>query len=378
MLDSLTSIAMFVRIAETRSFSAAAHQLGISAPAVSKGLARLEQRLGVRLLNRTTRKVSLTDDGQAFLDRCRQILADAQDAEDLLTRRRVALSGRLRVQMPVGFGRVVVLPSLPRFLEAHPELAIDVELSDRIVDLAEEGIDVALRIGDIPDSRLIARKIYAIRFVTCAAPAYLARHGTPSTPEDLHDHACLPYWLPATGRYRPWWFARDGVPFSLPVTGRLNINHSEALIDAAVEGAGIVTVATFLVAHALATGKLCVVLRDFATGGPPISAVYLPSRQLSLRVRAFLDFVTRLVPEPPPWDEVLSADWRGPPADRPARQRNGRVLTDARLSRADQRPGNRALPGRERVQSRSISANAATIIVRRNTSVHPRQRVVRG
>jgi LysR family transcriptional regulator for bpeEF and oprC len=306
MLDSLTSIALFVRIAETRSFSAAAHQLGISAPAVSKGLARLEQRLGVQLLNRTTRKVSLTDDGRAFLDRCRQILADAQDAEELLTRRRVALSGRLRVQMPVGFGRIVVLPLIPRLLEAYPELAIDIELSDRLVDLADEAIDVALRIGEIPDSRLIAKKIYAIRFVTCTSPAYLARHGTPRTPEELAEHSCLPYWVPRTGRYRPWEFARDGVPFTLQINGHLNINNSEALMDAAVAGAGIVSVSTFLAADALAAGKLRAVLTDFATEGPPVSAVYLPSRQLSPRVRAFLDFVTHIIPARPPWDAVMS------------------------------------------------------------------------
>lgn len=319
MLDSLTSIAMFVRIAETRSFSGAAHQLGVSAPAVSKGLARLESRLGVRLLNRTTRKVSLTDDGQAFLDRCRQILADAQDAEEALTRRRVTLSGKLRVQMPVGFGRVVVLPAMPRFLERHPELSIDVELSDRIVDLVDEGLDIALRIGPIPDSRLIARRIYAIRFVTCASPAYLARHGIPATPEALAAHRCLPYWLPGAGRYRPWEFARDGVPFTLQVQGHWAINNSEALLDAAVAGAGIISVSTFLAAEALAAGRLRAVLTDFATEGPPVSAVYLPSRQLSPRVRAFLDFVTRIIPEHPPWDAVmLRKDSRRVPGSRAA------------------------------------------------------------
>ena len=170
MIESLGLITTFVRIAETKSFSAAAHQLGLSAPAVSKALARLERRLGATLLNRTTRKVSLTDDGQAFLERCRQILTDVQDAEELLTSRRISPRGRLRAQMPVGFGRRVIVPALPEFLARHPELAIDIELSDRMVDLAEEGLDVAIRIGELADTRTIAKELYRIRFVTCAAP----------------------------------------------------------------------------------------------------------------------------------------------------------------------------------------------------------------
>ncbi len=297
MLENLGSIALFVRLADTRSFSVAARQLGMSVPGASKSFARLEARLGVRLLNRTTRKVSLTDDGEAFLQRCRQILLEVQEAEDVLSSRRVSLAGRLRVQMPVGFGRVVVLPALPRFLAAHPQLSIDIDMSDRVVDLAEEGIDVSLRIGEVPDSRVIARRIWSIRFVACAAPDYLARRGTPATPEDLLSHDCLPYWLPRAGRYRPWLFARDGVALPIAVSGRLNINNSEALIDLAVAGAGIVFVSTFLAAQAVDAGKLRVVLDDFATEGPPVSAIYLPSRQLSSRVRAFVELVAALVPE---------------------------------------------------------------------------------
>jgi LysR family transcriptional regulator, regulator for bpeEF and oprC len=309
MVESLASIATFVRIAETKSFSAAAQQLGMSGPGVSKAIARLERRLGVRLLNRTTRKVSLTDEGQAFLDRCRQILIDVQDAEELLVSRQVSPRGRLRVQMPVGFGRRVILPALPDFLARYPELAIDIDLSDRIVDLVEEGLDVAIRIGEIPDSRVIARKLCVLRFVTCAAPSYLARHGEPRTPDDLRQHRCLPYWVPQTGRHREWLFARDGATFTLPVTGRLNINNSEALIDASAAGAGLVMVATFLAAEAVAAGKLRVVLSDYITEGPPVSVIYLPHRHLSARVRAFLDFLSALVPDQPPWDRAVLPDF---------------------------------------------------------------------
>jgi LysR family transcriptional regulator for bpeEF and oprC len=305
MIENLSSIAAFVRVAETRSFQSAANQLGMSGPAVSKSIAKLERHLDAKLFHRTTRSVALTDDGQAFLERCRRILEDVQEAEELLTSRRLTPRGRLRVQMPLGFGRLVVLPMLPRFLSSYPDLAVDVDLSDRIVDFADEGLDLAVRIGEIADSRVIARKIYDIRFVTCASPAYLAQHGTPRKPEDLAKHQCLPYWMPQVGRHREWPFAHQGVRFSVAVSGKLNINNSEALIDAAINGEGIVSVATFLAAEAVNAGKLKVVMRDFVTLGPPVSAVYLPSRHLSARVRAFLDFLAAVVPEKPEWDRAV-------------------------------------------------------------------------
>jgi LysR family transcriptional regulator for bpeEF and oprC len=305
MIENLSSILAFVRVAETRSFQSAANQLGMSGPAVSKSIAKLERHLGAKLFHRTTRSVALTDDGQAFLERCRRILEDVQEAEELLTSRRLTPRGRLRVQMPLGFGRHVVLPMLPRFLSSYPDLAVDVDLSDRIVDFADEGLDLAVRIGEIADSRVIARKIYDIRFVTCASPEYLKKHGTPRKPEDLAKHQCLPYWMPQVGRHREWPFAHQGVRFSVAVPGKLNINNSEALIDAAVNGAGIVSVATFLAAEAVKAGKLKVVMRDFVTLGPPVSAVYLPSRHLSARVRAFLDFLAAVVPAEPEWDRAV-------------------------------------------------------------------------
>lgn len=305
MLDNLGALVAFVRLAETRSFSVTATQLGISGPAVSKAIARLERHLGTKLFNRTTRSVAITDDGQVFLDRWRRILDDMQEAEDLLTSRRLTPRGRLRVQMPLGFGRLVIMPRLPAFLERYPDLSVDVDLSDRIIDLAEEGLDIAVRIGEIPDSRVIARRIYGIRFVTCASPAYLRRYGTPREPEDLAQHRCLPYWMPQLNRHREWPFGRRGVRFSQPVAGRLNVNNSEALIDASVQGHGIVSAATFLVADAVRDGRLKVVMREFVTTGPPVSAVYLPARHLSARVTAFLDFLATVVPKDPPWDRAV-------------------------------------------------------------------------
>jgi LysR family transcriptional regulator, regulator for bpeEF and oprC len=305
VIENVASIVVFVRVAETLSFTAAARQLVISGPAASKAIARLERRMGVRLFHRTTRRVALTDDGAAFLERCRRILEDVQEAEEVLTSRRLTLRGRLRVQMPLGFGRHVILPALPELLSTYPDLAVDVDLSDRVVDFTHEGLDLAVRIGPISDSRVIAKKLYDIRFVTCASPEYLKRKGTPAQPEDLAAHECLPYWMPPLGRHREWMFERDGVPFTLPLSGRLNINNSEALIDAAVAGQGVVSVATFLAAEAVKAGKLKVILRDFVTKGPRVSAVYLPTRHLSTRIRAFLDFLAAVVPEEPAWDRAV-------------------------------------------------------------------------
>jgi LysR family transcriptional regulator for bpeEF and oprC len=304
-IDNLGDLGAFVRLADSGSFKATAQQLDISSPAVSKAIARLERNLGVKLFHRTTRSVSLTNDGQAFLERCRRILDDIQEAEEVVTSRRLALRGRLRVQMPLAFGRLVVLPAMSGFLEKHPDLTMDVDLSDRVVDFADEGLDLAVRIGEIPDSRVIARKIYDIRFVTCASPEYLAKHGTPRKPEDLEHHHCLAYWMPQLGRHRDWPFAHQGVRFSMQLAGRLNVNNSEALVDAAVKGEGIVSVATFLAADAVKAGKLKVVMPDFVTLGPTVSAVYLPNRHLAARVRAFLDFLATVVPEEAPWDKAV-------------------------------------------------------------------------
>ena len=305
-MDNLNTLAVFVRVAESRSFTAAARRLGISASGVSKSLARLEEDLGVRLINRTTRKVSLTEDGVVFFDRCRQILADLDEAETTLTQARIEPRGKLRVQMPIGLGGRVVVPALAGFMARHPQLTIDVELSDRVPDLAEEGLDAAIRIGELGDVRLIARNLCPIHFVTCAAPDYLRRHGEPKTPDDLEDHRCLAYVYPQTGRYRDWQFAKDGKRFSKVVSGSINVNNAESLLELAVAGAGIATMGTFIAADAIASGKLSIILADYVAPGPLASVVYLPSRHLSPRVRTFVEFLADCIPPEPAWDQLLA------------------------------------------------------------------------
>jgi len=305
-MQNFNALAVFVAVAERNSISVAAKRLGISASGASKSIARLEERLGVRLLNRTTRNVSLTSEGSLFFDRCRLILAEVKEAEDALTQARAAPSGKLVVQVPIGFGKLIVVPALPKFIAQYPGVTLDLELADRMPDLSRERIDAAVRVGAVTDARVVAKKLCRTKFVTCASPGYLRRHGEPRTPADLTHHRCLAYVDPQAGRYRDWEFTGSEGSFAIGVSGQLNINNGEALVEVAKAGGGIATVASFIAADAIARGKLRVILRDYMSEGPEISVIYMPARHISARVRAFIDFMSKLVPPDPPWARALS------------------------------------------------------------------------
>jgi LysR family transcriptional regulator for bpeEF and oprC len=303
-VENLNALRVFVRVAETRSFNEAAKRLGLTPSAVSKAITRLEGELHVRLFHRSTRAVRLTDDGASFFEHCQQILAQIEEAENLLGQATAAPHGRLRVHLPVGFGRRVIVPALSGFIERHSSLVLDAELSDRTVDLAYEGIDAAVHIGELADSRLIARRLCNLRFVACASPEYLARHGEPRTPDELDHHHCLAYVLMHSGRYRSWQFTIDGKPVAKTVSGRLNLNNAESLLEAATGGLGIAMISNFIAADAIRAGRLRRILIDYETEGPQVSVVYLPSRNLSPKVRAFVDFLRELIPSDPDWDKI--------------------------------------------------------------------------
>ncbi|WP_375595794.1 LysR family transcriptional regulator [Algihabitans albus] len=266
-LDRITDIIAFVRVADARSFTVAAEQLGLSRSAVGKCVTRLEDQLGVRLLHRTTRSVTPTDEGEAFYERCIRILADLEDAELAMASRSERPRGRLRLDLPVSFGRLHVLPLLHRFMATWPDIVVNVTFTDRYVDLIDEGVDLALRIGGEADSQLVARTLAPHRLVTCATPDYLAARGTPRTPADLADHSCLAFTH--AGRPADWRFrtrpddGSDG-PLAnnrtLPVHGRFCASNAEALRDAALAGYGIGQLATFLVGDDLRAGRLVPVL----------------------------------------------------------------------------------------------------------------------
>lgn len=306
-MNNLNSVPLFVCVGESQNLTAAGERLGLSASAVSKAITRLEEELGTQLIQRTTRRIRLTDEGLAFLERCRQILSEVSEAEAEIAHARAIPHGRLRIQMPIGFGRIIVAPALGEFTKRYPELVLDVEMSDRIVDIAAEGKDAAIHIGDVRDSRVIARKLCALHFVTCASPEYLDAHGEPSVPEDLEQHRCLGYFIPQAGHYRDWNFERNGKRIAISISGCLNINNAESILDGAIAGAGIAHMATFVAADAVRRGKLKIVLPKFTSVGPSVSVLYLPSKRMSPKIRALVDFLSTLVPRDPHWDRILSS-----------------------------------------------------------------------
>jgi LysR family transcriptional regulator for bpeEF and oprC len=292
-MKDLNSLKVFVRVAQFLSFKDAAANLGLTPSAVSKTITRLESELGVVLLQRTTRSVGLTDDGQLFFKNCKQILGEIDQAENLLSRAISGPHGRLRIHMTEGFGRRVVMPMLNRFLQNYPMLSVSTEISDRVVDMANEGFDVDIRIGDVADSRVVARRLGQVKFVVCASPEYLKNFGTPLHPADLDKHNCLAYSHIHTGRLREWRFMDGGKEVTQAVSGSLQANNSEALLVAAISGLGIVNVSQFIAHEAIAVGSVVPILQTFSASGPNVHIVYLKSSSVPQKVRAFVDFVTQ-------------------------------------------------------------------------------------
>jgi DNA-binding transcriptional LysR family regulator len=288
-MDLLSGMTVFARVVEADSFARAAAALGLSRSAVSKQVAWLEDQLGARLLNRTTRRLSLTEVGRAYYDRCARILEEVEEASQAVASLHAAPRGTLRVNAPMSFGQRHVGPAVADFLARWPELKIDLSLTDRRVEVVEEGYDVVVRIMAMADSSLIARRIATTCRIACASPAYLARHGTPATPEDLAGHACLEYAnLPASGE---WVFQRGGATHRVKIAGPLRADNGDALRSAALAGLGVVQMPTFIIEEDLAAGRLVPVLADYAADGLPVWAVYPHNRHLSTKVRMFVDFL---------------------------------------------------------------------------------------
>lgn len=293
-MDKLHAMQVFVRVAETGGFARAADKLGMSPPSVTSAVRNLETHLGAQLLTRTTRKVSLTDDGRAYLERCNRVLAEIEETEAALKRTSTEPQGRLRVEMPTGLGHLYVTPALPAFCQRYPKVSVVMTMGDRFVNLSEEDVDVIVRVGELADSPMVARRLYDARFVTCASPAYLERCGVPMIPDDLAGHNCLGYFSASLGRSAEWSFAREGVEKAYSPTGSLHLNNPEALVDLAIAGAGIVNLLETGVAPALRDGKLVGILANWQVPAQPVSALYWPSRHLSARVRVFVDFLSEL------------------------------------------------------------------------------------
>lgn len=303
MLGNLGDLEIFARIVTAGSLSAAGRELGLSPPVVSKRVQRLEERLGARLFQRTTRKVTLTEAGQGFHERVVAILASIEEAESQLSRRSSEARGLLRVAAPTSFGRLHIAPHLGPLLEANPELTVDLELSDGFVDIVGEGFDLAVRIADLSDSSLVAKRLAPVHRVLCATPAYLAEAGTPRSFADLAGHRLL-----ATHSQDPWRLEGPQGPVTQRVHSTLRTNSNEVVRAAVLAGMGIALRSTWDVGPELRTGALKVVLPDYhASSRVGVFAVYPSRRFLPQKVRVFIDHLAALYGSVPPWDEGLEA-----------------------------------------------------------------------
>ncbi len=289
-MDRLDRMRCFVRVAELRSFSAAARELGLGQPTASKAVAALEEQLGTRLLQRTTRSLRLTDEGARYHATCLRVLAELDEAESSLATSGREPSGTLRVSAARELGQILLAPALRTYLESHPRVEIDLVLDERRLDLTTEGIDVAVRLGVLADSSLVARRLGTFERVTAAAPAYLERHGEPSRPEDLAGHECLVM----TGLSEPFrwvWHDAKGRSRSVQVSGRLRANSNLVMRDAALAGFGVIVAPRWLVQGDLEDGRLRAVLTAFESPRMPVHALYRGGPLVPLKVRSFVDFL---------------------------------------------------------------------------------------
>jgi LysR family transcriptional regulator, regulator for bpeEF and oprC len=308
-MDQLLSMRTFVRVADLSSFTKAADSLELSRAVTSTHIADLERYLGVRLLHRSTRRVTLTPDGHQYLDRCRRILAEVDAADDAMKRTRSRPQGRLRVDVPTSVGRYLLVPALPQFTSRYPELSLEIQYNERVIDLVEEQVDVTVRVGPIGPSNLVARRVCRTRLLTCASPAYLAEHGVPADPDQLRKHRLIGLIGNNNRRPRKWVFQKGRMRklYELPFT--VAFNTPEPMVSATLAGTGIMQVTDMLIAGYIANHKLQLVLPEWSAEGPPISIVYPATLRNSSKVRVFADFAAELLMQSRRRTEETLAGW---------------------------------------------------------------------
>lgn len=301
-MDELAGMVAFARVVEARSFAGAARRLRLSRPVVSKRVAALEKHLGERLLHRTTRRLSLTETGAALYPHCARIAEEAEAARLAAQQLHAEPRGTLRVSLPGAFGQLHVVPAIPAFLARYPAVTVECRVEERLADLAEEGLDLAIRLTHAPAENLVARRLAPLRWVVCAAPTYLVDHQAPRTPADLAAHACL-FYGSAPGAHT-WRFEREGERATVTVDGRFRIDNTIALREVALAGSGIALLPSFTVGPDLESGRLRMLLGDWepaGTFGNAVYAVYLSNRHLSPKVRALIDHLADRFGDPPYW-----------------------------------------------------------------------------
>ncbi len=304
-MDRFDALQTFIRVVDAGSFTLAAERMNTAKSMISRRISDLEAHLGVRLLNRTTRSLSLTESGRTLYQRALRLVADLEEVEATLSTQAAGLKGSLRIAAPLSFGLLHLGPAINDFAARHPDVRLFIDFNDRMVDLVEEGFDLALRISRLEDSSLIARKLTPIREVVCASPGYLERHGVPTTPKELEDHVCLRYTnVPDS----PWQYrAPDGSRGAVRIGARLEANNGDYLRDAAIAGFGVIRQPTFIVYKAIESGDLVPLLSDYSWSEIYAYAVYPSARHLSRRVRAFVEFLQSRFGDEPYWDRCLES-----------------------------------------------------------------------
>ena len=319
-MDHLHGISVFLRVVEHGTLSGAARALGVTTAAVSSTLSRLEQQLSVRLLIRTTRKLSTTPEGAEFYARCKQITADLAEAEAVVGRAGRAVTGRLRVRLPLTLGRMWIVPKLPEFMRQHPDLSIEVVCMDFVPYTMEEGLDLSVQTGELHDSSLAVRRLAGAKYVVCGSPAYYKERGVPAAPAELNGHTCIVYRRPRNGRVRDWKFMIGSAVREIAVNSPMVFNRIELMIEAALAGYGLIQVPECYVQPWLASGELVESLSHSQAGGYQISVVYRQQQRLSPKVRVFMDFLVSLL-DPPPWERRAPARVA---AKKPVERRGGK------------------------------------------------------
>ncbi len=294
-MDRIDLFRIFLRVVECASFTRAADTLGMPRSSVSAAVQELEARIGVRLLHRTTRRVSPTQDGLAFYDRCQRVVSDVEDTENLFRQTDAHLSGRLRIDVPGRIGRLIIAPALPAFLDRYPQIDIVLGVTDRAVDLVEDSVDCVLRVGPLSDSGLIARAIGKLPLINVASRAYLDRHGVPHSPEDLGAHWAVNYASPSSGRVEDWEWIEEGVLRTRPMRGRVTVNSAEASIACCLAGLGLIQIPAYDVRSHLAAGELVEIMPGHQAEALPMALLYSHRQHLSRRLQVFADWLEALL-----------------------------------------------------------------------------------
>ena len=296
-MDRIELYRVFVRVVDCAGFTRAADQLNLPRSTVSEAVRTLEQRLGTRLLHRTTRQVTPTQDGLLFHARCQQLIADVDEAEQLFRQSPQALSGRIKVDVPGRIGRLIIAPALPGFLQAFPQIDVELGMTDRSIDLVEDGVDCALRVGPLQDSRLVARSMGQLPLINVASPAYVERHGLPTHPSQLGTHWGVLYASPGNGRVEAWEWRENGILRSQPLAGRVTVNSAEAYIACCIAGLGMIQIPAYDVRAELAAGCLLQMMPAYHADPMPMHLLFPHRRHPSQRLRVFVDWMQRVLVE---------------------------------------------------------------------------------